>query len=382
MNRVVAISFVAFFVFIGQAVGADTLSLRLVSETSTTITLGWDVPIGANSYTFWVLGVRVANTQNGSRNTAKFAKVENCEVACFQVIANTELARGTYPPAVSSGANLWVDTNGGSCTRTATLGSYSDTMACPSFATAYAAAQSGDAIGVVSGNYGNQFFAGGYLSDQGSGSKVLTFQGQPGNKIRAIHFGSPNLTFDGIDVDAGGEKTSGGAAFENGGAAFTFKNGRIGNVVDEKGALVTESGIVFDNVTFHDVVLQTEGVHNECMFAAVPEGMIVRNSTFTNCAVMDIFFVYPDWWSPLPPPYGNVTLDGNTFGHPEGTYTLYIGKIGTSIASSAPVTGWKVRNNRFEGPINSDAPYGSANIFCGNAETTSGFIPPSWKSAC
>ena len=92
------------------------------------------------------------------------------------------------------------------------------------------------------------------------------------------------------------------------------------------------------------------------MFAAVPDGMVVRNSTFTNCAVMDIFFVYPDWWSPLPPPYDNVTLENNTFGQPDGTYSLYIGKIGTSIASSAPVTGWKIRSNRFEGPINTDAP--------------------------
>ena len=153
-------------------------------------------------------------------------------------------------------------------------------------------------------------------------------------------------------------------------------------MVDEKGALVTESGIVFDNVVFHDVVLRTAGVHNECIWAGVPEGMVVRNSTFTNCAVMDIFFKYPDYWSPLPPPYGNVTLEGNTFGHPDGTYTLYITIIGTSTSSSAPVTGWKVRSNRFEGPINSDAPYGSGNTFCGNTETVSGGIPSSWKSAC
>ena len=57
--------------------------------------------------------------------------------------------------------------------------------------------------------------------------------------------------------------------------------------------------------------------------------MVVRNSTFTNCAVMDIFFVWPDWWSPLPPPYGNVTLDNNSFGDPDGSCCgIYIGGTG------------------------------------------------------
>lgn len=283
------------------------------------------------------------------------------------------------PPPPAGSANVWVDSNGGTCVRSTTLIAYNDSTACSSFASAYTAASSGDTVGVT-GSIGVQKFAGGYQATQGPGTKTLMFKGIPGNKVRQIQFASPNLTFDGIDVDAGATKTS-GAAFENGGAPFTFKNGRIGNVVDEKGALVTEAGIVFDNVEFHDVVLRTNGVHNECIFAAVPDGMIIRNSRFRNCAVMDLFFVYPDWWPTLPPPYKNVTLENNDFDKPVGTYAIYIGKIGTSIANSAPITGWRVRNNNFDGPINTDAPYGTNNIFCGNTATVSG-VPDFWKVPC
>ena len=60
--------------------------------------------------------------------------------------------------------------------------------------------------------------------------------------------------------------------FENGGEPFTFKNGSIGNVADQKSALVDGAGIVFDNVLFHDIVLKTDGVHTECAYIEVPRG--------------------------------------------------------------------------------------------------------------
>lgn len=132
------------------------------------------------------------------------------------------------------------------------------------------------------GNYPTQKFAGGYQSTQPAGTKTLTFKGSStgvpfsdtttclGPNFYQIHFGSPNLTFDGINTDANGTKTI-SATFENGGAPFTFKNGCIGDVNDEKGTLVTGEGntqanhIIFINTYFHDVRIITDGVHNECM---------------------------------------------------------------------------------------------------------------------
>jgi hypothetical protein len=230
-------------------------------------------------------------------------------------------------------------------------------------------------VGVAAGVLPAQKFAGGYQATQGAGTKTLTFRGQPGAVVRQINSGSPNLTFDGLDVNAGGGKTS-GAVFQNGGGDnVTFRNGSIGNVVDEKGALVDGTNLVFDNVVFHDVVIRTSGVHSECMYAEVPERMIVRNSTFTNCAVMDIFFVWPDWWSPAPPAYGNVTLENNFFGDPDGSCCgIYVG--GTGPGGDRTARNWTVKRNFFEdsamfGPM-------SGGTRCGNT----GKIDASWQQAC
>lgn len=372
-------------------------NLSIVRYASKNVTISWASVQGVTGYGLYVDGVRVS-TAGPAAVQAKFGTPEyrRYVLGVLALKAGGALSTITVeprwvavsvdippepepepPPPPVDGAHLWVDASGGSCTRSSVPVGYGDSAACSSFAAAYTAAASGDTVGVV-GTVGVQKFAGGYQSVQGSGSKTLTFRGVAGNKVRQINFGSPNLTFDGINVDAGATKTS-GAAFENGGNPFVFKNGSIGNVVDEKGVLVTEPGIVFDNVVFHDVVLRTAGVHNECIFAAVPDEMVIRNSEFVNCAVMDVFFVYPDWWSPLPPPYDNVTLEGNVFGQPVGTYSLYIGKIGTSIATSAPVTGWMIRNNQIDGPVHSDAPYGSGNTFCGNIGAGA---PTTWKTVC
>ena len=99
-----------------------------------------------------------------------------------------------------------------------------------------------------------------------------------------------NITLDGINIDCGGVKTSGGC-YEAGNADNgVFKNGAIGNVVDEKGALVDGSHFTFDNVRFHDARLVTDGVHMECLYAIVVPYMTIRNSTFTACDVFDVFF--------------------------------------------------------------------------------------------
>lgn len=49
--------------------------------------------------------------------------------------------------------NLWVDTNGGTCTRQSTAGAYIDAQACSSLDTAYAIAQCSDVIRVKAGTY-------------------------------------------------------------------------------------------------------------------------------------------------------------------------------------------------------------------------------------
>ena len=59
-------------------------------------------------------------------------------------------------------------------------------------------------------------------------------------------------------------------------------------------------------------IRQGDGVHNECVYAMTP-GLTIRNSTFRNCATMDLMITRGDWWGQ--PSYGGVTLENNVFGH-------------------------------------------------------------------
>ena len=218
---------------------------------------------------------------------------------------------------------------------------------CASVGYAYGRSAAGDVVNVAPGSYGVQRVS--------SGSKAVTFRGGPGVVVRQMVNDASNVTYDGINVNAGGVQTD-GAAFELGGSGVTVKNARIGNVVDEKLMLARNAGHTVDNVTFHDAIYRTDGTHMECLYVIGAPGFTLRNSTFRDCAVMDAFFTYGSWWSPQPPAYGNVTIENNVFGHPEMEnnggwhyYSLYIAWIGPNGAAD-PMSGWTVRNNSFESP--------------------------------
>jgi hypothetical protein len=258
----------------------------------------------------------------------------------------------TPPPTVAP--TRFVTTtgsDGGTCTAVAP---------CKTFARAYNVASDGEVVQVAAGSYPAQ--------DVPGGTKAVTFRGLPGAKVFTLDSHASNITFDGVEVDTQFAKDSG---FENhGGDNVTFKNARIGNVTDEKAALVDGTNMTFDNVVFHDAVLATNGVHMECVYAIVVPGMTVRNSIFHDCAIMDLFFTYGDWWSPLPPAYGGVTLENNVFVHPEDLqsggwhyYGLFVGNTGPGGGS---LTNWVVRNNTFENDANVSRTSSSGSRWVGN----------------
>jgi hypothetical protein len=238
--------------------------------------------------------------------------------------------------------------DGGACTAAAP---------CRTLARGYAVATAGETVSVAAGTYPAQAVP--------AGTKRVTFRGGSGVKVRELDNSASNVTFDGINVDANMATT---AAFENHGAPgadnVTFKNASIGNVIDEKGALVSGSNFTFDNVLFHDVEIHTQGVHLECLYAIVVPGMTIRNSEFENCGVFDVFFTWGFWWSPLPSPYGGVTLQGNRFGRSfnlgaPGYYTVMVAytgaapvfpQCGNSTEPKGYLTNWTVTGNTFELP--------------------------------
>jgi hypothetical protein len=169
-------------------------------------------------------------------------------------------------PGTAQAATRYISPTGTgtACTQTAP---------CGTLKAAYAVAVAGDTILFTQGSYAAQ---GTSSQPSISGTKAVTVQGNGTVKIRQINMDASNVTFDGFDLDAAGTTTS-GAVFETGGGAnIVFKNGRIGNVVDEKGALVggnvdpTPLNNTFDNVVFHDIRVQNTTTHNEAMYIMAP----------------------------------------------------------------------------------------------------------------
>jgi hypothetical protein len=102
---------------------------------------------------------------------------------------------------------------------------------------------------------------------------------------------------------------------------------------------------VIDNVEFHDVIQRGAEVHNECVFSQSP-GLTIRNSTFTNCATMDLFIIRGDWWGQ--PTYGGVTLENNVFGHStNGNGWHYYGVY----FSNGSFQNHRIVNNTFENSV-------------------------------
>lgn len=245
-----------------------------------------------------------------------------------------------------------------------------------SWQAAYNAAASGSTIRVLAGVHGFQKI---------TGTKAMTFVGDAGNQVRQLIIDFPNGTFDGINVDANGQRQNIGtysAVLENSGEPGTFKNGSIGDTLEQKGALITDGGWTFDNVRFFDVRQGGGGAHVECIQALWVPNFTLRNSTFTNCGIMGLSLGYPGWWSPLPPPYCCVVLEGNTFGPtvPSNNYSLAIWSNKNSCNDTCgwgEMTGYRIRNN-FVNTLINRMTRASDTIICGNT----GGVPADWKTAC
>ena len=71
------------------------MKLVKVSETPTTITLGWDPVPGADGYLFYKDGVRVSKTFDPNRRTVQFSKPGTYRV---EAVAYNVIGIGNYPP--------------------------------------------------------------------------------------------------------------------------------------------------------------------------------------------------------------------------------------------------------------------------------------------
>jgi hypothetical protein len=252
-------------------------------------------------------------------------------------------------------ANLWVDTDGGSCVRQATPASYNDSQACGSFSVAYEAASAGDTVMVKSGTYGNQTLAN--LPPKSTDDYIV---------IRAESGGAVNIGYMKVDntdnVEVRDMNTNGWGVvsssdrvvyrnlkvlnLQNGGNISGSTNvsiigGEIGFIDPNDGihlntvdATKQNTNILIDGLYMHDLTRNTDpDSHDDCVQVGSAENLTIRNSIFVNCGTQGVFLN----------PYGagqvsNIVVENNWFGPAQlGFYSLIIGDVDNVL----------IRNNSF-----------------------------------
>jgi hypothetical protein len=275
--------------------------------------------------------------------------------AWYVTTGRTSIKASAAAAAVAT-PTLYLSPNGsdsGACT---------DASPCRTVAHVYAVAAPGSTIQVNSGRYGDQTTP--------IGTKTLLFLGSGSPVFHSLHVSAANLTFDGVNIDARFAKRK--ALEVEPVRGFVFKNASIGNVTDDSGVLVGGSSVpgellhpVFDHVAFHDVLVTNQYVHNECVYSQA-SGLTVLDSTFTDCATMDLFITRGDWWGQ--PHYGGVVLENNDFGASRLLNRACCHYYGLGINGSVIGTrdNWTVKNNHFVQAVNSGDTAKNGGVYCGN----------------
>lgn len=276
-------------------------------------------------------------------------------------------------PAVAhaANANLWVDSNGGTCTRQSPAGAYSDAGACSSLATACTAASADDSVLVKNGTYGSQTLS---TSCSGTSGHRITFDAENGstgctglkivrNSVTSYTHNTcgvdyADITVAGHDLNVKNFSTPGwidfpqstsnvtardtvtnahSKGFSVNGTDITMEDGEVGGFyvcgasnwdgsgwIDQDLAHIgfditnhTVSNILVDGYVFHDLYSRdgasfncaTGDPHPDCLQIASGSHVTIQNSEFYRCATSDI-----QSNSDFGPPYDNLSYIGNIFG--------------------------------------------------------------------
>jgi hypothetical protein len=285
-------------------------------------------------------------------------------------------APGTAP----SVANLWVDANGGSCTRRSTRAGWVDAQAC-SWIEAYRAARTGDLILVRGGNYGDvtlgpnrasitapgvtfrtaagervvidEFENGAWYADRGGANNLVLI-----GPIAARSFVADkvaNITVDRWQIDCGG--CVGVTAFHAESNNVILRNSDVSNNADFPLLFVGGTNITLINNRIHDARLRPgSGAHTECMYAWQATNLTLKRNHFYHCAIMDVFIT------------GNAVANG---GYIENNIFEKSFHFRNGGDPSPDPSNWDFRYNTFVGPLSfsrSENPVGPGGVrLIGNA---------------
>jgi len=243
-------------------------------------------------------------------------------------------------PQNGSGANIWVDGNGGTCQRSATAAAYGDAAACGSLVAAHAAASAGDVVRIKSGSYGDAILT----ADKGSPAvQFKPAEGEsPSFGTITVATGSGWVTFDGLAMDSyavgptitGPGGTPPPAAHDvrfvnvdantflvNRAERVAISGGDYGPAHSRKPTIAVSNpwdtyaptDVTVENARFHDITMDVGGEHVECILVYAGAGVTIRGNTFSNCeGTGDVAVMYlrvPGYQ----PSLANVSVVGNTF---------------------------------------------------------------------
>ncbi len=323
--------------FSTSACGGDTTNpsappaLTASSITTSSVTLSWNASsdnVGVTGYGVYRNGASLGNTTVRTYAATGLAcgTGYTFQVDAYDAAGNRSTrsslstTTGSCPVPPPSGSTLYLSPSGSdsaACTAAAP---------CRSFNRAYLVASPGQTVEVAAGSYGSQTIN----SDAAKTSAAdVVFAPAAGAavtlgalNVSAKHFEVRDITLSEWNLSPGTDDVTlrnlnvRGGIFITGATNVSIVGGSVGPGVDyhpqfapwPAGSPI--SNIVIDGVDFHDWTRTSTAVHTECLQIAGGIGITIRNSTFRNCAVMDLSITEYNGSGP-PTDY---TIENNVFG--------------------------------------------------------------------
>lgn len=305
-------------------------------------------------------------------------------------------------PALAQKANLWIDTDGGTCTRQGTPATYSSASSCSSMDAAINACTAGDMIRMKAGTYGAQSIN---RTKTTPGCTVIaeTTATIGGLKTHGAWYEIQNIVGTGWDIDntTGGPGTNNitcrGCSFSGNSGVWWVANGYsniswIGGAFtnfdttdrsqgfaiwsgEVEGGSTEATGLMVDGITFDDIQnTGGPGNHFEVIrIDGIVDGLTIRNSTFTNNGASSGVFLLSSFRGVKPI---NITWENNFIEQASGSSVV----VNMNYQEQGSCENWTFRYNTFPpsaAPVNSPANVtgGSCNNTFTNVVWTGNLLP-------
>jgi hypothetical protein len=225
----------------------------------------------------------------------------------------------SLPSAAATVAPLYVAPNGADaspCTRAAP---------CASLDRAYHAARPGQTVLMAAGTYPRQDIG---ADASKTSQQDVVFQPAPGARVilsdlnvKARHLELRNVTihqFWTTDVSVSDVTMRNIVAYGfiiNSSRDVRVIGGSYGPAVDDKPQVaawpdnIEPRNILIDGVSFHDFTRSDGAIHTECLQFGSGDGLVLRNSRFRHCDIMNVHFGH---WGSTPDPR-NIVVENNFF---------------------------------------------------------------------